>query len=193
VPEEVSRALATQLDKSHRAGTKGKARAETRVEAANRKYIPVVAIVNGPRASYVTPAGGGRYRLQLHTALRKAARADVGDLVSVELRFDLASREPPVPGDLRAALQEHPKARQAFEELTTSHRRHLTEWFGSAKGSEARIRRLGRAMDVLLERALPPTVEDVVRPPQIIRAIFFRAASQCRAGSACRLRTSEIS
>lgn len=155
VPEEVSRALAKQLHKSHRAGRKGKARAQAPGEATNAKYIPVVAIVNGRRARVtLTPAGGGRYRLQLNTALRKAACADVGDLVSVELRLDLASRELPVPGDLRAALKEHPKARQAFEKLTTSHRRHFIEWFDSAKGSEVRIRRLGRAIDVLLERAL---------------------------------------
>jgi hypothetical protein len=155
VPEEVSRALAKQLQKSHRAGTKGRARAEARGEAANPKYIPVVALVNGRSARVtLTPAGGGRYRVQLNTALRKAARVDVGDLVSVELRLDLASRELPVPGDLRAALKEHPKARQAFEELTTGHRRHFIEWFDSAKGTEARIRRLGRALDVLLERAL---------------------------------------
>jgi hypothetical protein len=155
VPEEVSRALAKQLQSRDPAGTKGKARAKTRAEAANPKYIPVVAIVNGRSARVtLTPAGGGRYRVQLNTALRKAACADVGDAVSVELRLDLASRERPVPVDLRAALKGHPKARRAFEELTTSHRRHLIEWFDSAKGTEARIRRLGRAIDVLLERAL---------------------------------------
>ena len=154
VPEEVSRSLARQLQSSHRVGTKGKARAGARAEAASPKYIPVVAIVNGRSARVsLTPAGGGRYRVQLNTALRKAARADVGDLVSVELRLDLASRELPVPADLQAALKEHPKARQAFEELTTSHRRHFIEWFDSAKGTEARLRRLGRSIDVLLERA----------------------------------------
>jgi hypothetical protein len=156
VPEEVSRALAKQLQRGHRAGAKRKvANSEARAEAANPKYIPVVAIVNGRSARVtLTPAGGGRYRVQLNKALRKAARADVGDRVSVELRLDLASRELPVPADLRAALKDHAKARQAFEELTTSHRRHLIEWFDSAKGTDARIRRLGRAIDVLLERAL---------------------------------------
>jgi uncharacterized protein YdeI (YjbR/CyaY-like superfamily) len=102
--------------------------------------------------------------MQLNTALRKAARADVGEVVSVELRLDLASRELPVPADLRAALKEHPKARQAFEELATGHRRHFIEWFDSAKGTETRIRRMGRAIDFLLERA-------VFRPPKSGRAL----------------------
>ncbi len=119
------------------------------------KYIPVVAIVNG-RSSRTTlvPAGDGRHRMQINTALRKAAHADVGDVVSIELRLDRESRELPVPADLRAALKEHPKARKAFEALAPGHRRQFIKWFDSAKAPETRIRRLGRAIDVLLERAL---------------------------------------
>ncbi len=59
-----------------------------------------------------------------------------------------------MPADLRVALKQHPKARHAFEALTPGHRRHFIEWFDSAKGDDTRIRRLGRAIDVLLERAL---------------------------------------
>lgn len=157
VPADIADVLIKQLRRSKRgaATTREAAKPETPAGATNPKYLPVVAIVNGRSARVsLTPAGGGRYRIQLNTALRKAARADVGDVVSVELRLDLASRELSVPADLRAALKQHPKARQAFEELTTSHRRHFIAWFDSAKGTETRIRRLGRAIDVLLERAL---------------------------------------
>jgi hypothetical protein len=38
--------------------------------------------------------------------------------------------------------------------LTSGHRRHFIKWFDSAKGTDTRIRRLGRAMDFLLGRAL---------------------------------------
>ena len=92
--------------------------------------------------------------MQINTALRKAAHADVGDVVSIELRLDRESRELPVPADLRAALKEHPKARKAFEALASGHRRQFIKWFDSAKAPETRIRRLARAMDVLLERAI---------------------------------------
>ena len=61
---------------------------------AKPKYIPVVAIVDGKSArTTLVPAGAGRYRMQINTALRKAAQADVGDVVSVELRLDRESRE----------------------------------------------------------------------------------------------------
>jgi len=113
------------------------------------------ASVNGKTARVtLVPAGGGRYRMQINTALRKAAHADVGDVVGVELRLDRASRSLPVPSDLKVGLKRHPKARKAFEALAPGHRRHFIEWYDSAKSAEARRRRLERAIDVLLERAL---------------------------------------
>jgi Bacteriocin-protection, YdeI or OmpD-Associated/Domain of unknown function (DUF1905) len=146
VPEPISSALAKELS--------GKRRRDAKRKAAKLKYIPVVASVNG-RSARVTlvPAGGGRFRMQINTALRKAAGVDAGDLVKVELRLDLASRELPVPADLRAGLKAYPKARKAFDALASGHRRHFIEWFDSAKSSAARQRRLDRAIDVLLERA----------------------------------------
>jgi Bacteriocin-protection, YdeI or OmpD-Associated/Domain of unknown function (DUF1905) len=158
VPEEVSGALARELATSAKGVTNAKPKTKQSaklVRPTKPKYIPVVAIVNG-RTSRTTlvPAGDGRHRMQINTTLRKAAHADVGDVVSVELRLDLESRDLPVPADLRAALNEHPKARKAFEALATGHRRQFIKWFDSAKAPETRLRRLTRAMDILLERAL---------------------------------------
>jgi hypothetical protein len=125
------------------------------VNAQQPKYIPVFAVVNGKLArTTLVPAGGGRFRMQINTALRKAARADVGDLVGIELRLDRKSRELPVPADLRAGLKSHPKAWKAFQALAPGHRRHFISWFDSAKSASARSRRFGRAVDALLERAM---------------------------------------
>jgi hypothetical protein len=164
VPPETADALIKQFHAGKLASATAKRKPPHSAKPARPKYIPVVAIVNGRSARVtLTPGGGGRYRIQINTALRKAARADAGEVVSVELRLDLASRELPVPADLRAALKQHPKARQAFEELPSGHRRHFIAWFDAAKGTDTRIRRLGRAIDFLLERAL-------LRPPNSRRA-----------------------
>jgi Bacteriocin-protection, YdeI or OmpD-Associated/Domain of unknown function (DUF1905) len=147
VPDEIARELQKQMGVGGRLG-KGCKQAEP-------KYIPVVAIVNGKLTrTTLVPAGGGHFRMQINTALRKAAGADVGDLVGVELRLDRASRALPVPPDLEAGLKQHPKAWKAFQALATGHRRHFIQWFDSAKSAEARSRRLDRAIDALLERAL---------------------------------------
>ena len=156
VPAEVADTLIAQLrgGGGNRAGGARKAPSTSR-KLARPKYVPVVAMVNGCSARVtLMPAGGGRYRIQLNTALRKAVHADVGDVVRVELQLDRASREAPVPADLRMALKENPAARRVFDAFTTGHRRHFIKWFDSAKGTDTRIRRLGRAMDFLLARAL---------------------------------------
>lgn len=146
VPPEVAEALIAELQSG-----------KHRQKASNKKpaHLPVVAIVNGRSApTTLMPAGAGRYRIQLNATLRKAARADVGDAVTVELKLDRASRERPVPADLRLALKENAVAREAFEALAAGRRREFIKWFDSAKSSDARIRRLGRAIDYLLQRSL---------------------------------------
>lgn len=170
VPGEVARRLQKQMGvpngasppskqrkqtrTARKTGPKGKAR-QVRHRQATPKCIPVVAVVNGKLArTTLVPASGGRFRMQINTALRKAARADVGDLVGVELRIDRESRELPLPPDLRTGLKAHPKAWRAFQALAPGHRRHFIAWFDSAKSPAARSRRLARALDFLLERAL---------------------------------------
>jgi Bacteriocin-protection, YdeI or OmpD-Associated/Domain of unknown function (DUF1905) len=129
-------------------------RASAQPKETKPKYIPVVAVVNGKLArTTLVPAGGGRFRMAINTALRKAAGADRGDLVGVELRLDRESRELPLPRDLEVGLKQHPKAWRAFQALPPGHRRQFIQWFDSAKSAEARGRRLNRAVDALLERA----------------------------------------
>lgn len=126
---------------------------EARVKPA--KYVPVVAQVNG-RAVRTTllPAGGGRYRMQFNAELRKASRADVGDLVSVEVSADRQSREIPVPSDLAAALRRHITARKAFENAPSGYRRQILKWMDSAKSDSVRARRIEVVIDRMLERAI---------------------------------------
>ncbi len=142
VPQEISDALANAY------------RTATPTLLGNRKpkYIPVVAVVNGRSArATLVPAGRERYRLQIITALRKAAQADTGDAVAVELRLDREPRSLPVPPDLQAALKEHPKARKAFEKFAPGQRRQFIKWYDAAKSPDVRRRRLDRALDILLE------------------------------------------
>lgn len=147
VPDDIARELQKQMRRG-RPGTKCGS-------AAKAKYIPVVSTVGGKSTrSTIVPAGGGKYRMQINTAQRKAARVDWGDAVSVELRIDLASRAVPVPPDLRAALAKHPKARQGFDEMPPGHRRQLLMWFAAAKRPETRRKHLERALDHLVERVL---------------------------------------
>jgi uncharacterized protein YdeI (YjbR/CyaY-like superfamily) len=147
VPDDIVSALRKQI---------GEPAAAAKCPAGKRsKYIPVIATV-GEKSTRTTivPAGGGKYRMQINTAQRRAAKVDWGDPVTVELRIDLASRAVPVPADLRAALAKHPKARRGFHEMPPGHRRQFLLWLGASKNPETRRKHLDRAIDHLVERAL---------------------------------------
>ena len=118
------------------------------------KHIPVVATSNN-RSTRTTlvPAGAGRYRLQVNATLRKAARADIGEVIGISLKIDLASRDLPVPPELEAALKSRPRLKKEFNRLTTAGRMQFLRWF-SAKSPEVRKKRLPRAIEILTERAV---------------------------------------
>lgn len=125
-------------------------------ESGKKRHIPVVATVNARSVrTTLVPAGGGRYRLQINTALRKAAGgADAGHMIGVALKFDGAPREIPVPPDLSAVLKDHPKARKEFERLPPGHRRQLLLYYLRAKSARARQNVTVKFIDHLLERTL---------------------------------------
>jgi bacteriocin resistance YdeI/OmpD-like protein/uncharacterized protein DUF1905 len=119
------------------------------------KYIPVLATVNGRSVqTTLLPAGGGKYRMQFNATLRKAAGADAGDVVSIEISLDRGSREIPVPADLRDALSKHAKAGKAFENCPPGYRRQILKWMDAAKSEAARSKRIDIVIDRMLERAI---------------------------------------
>jgi uncharacterized protein YdeI (YjbR/CyaY-like superfamily) len=147
VPKEIGRAL--QKEFAH----KGSLARRTKGEKG--KYIPVVAIVNGRSTrTTLTPAGAGHYRLQFNATLRKAARADVGDVVGIELRLDRESRELPVPVELERALDRRALLRKEFEKLPPGGRMQLLRFLRQGKSPEIRQKRVKRMVEILLERAL---------------------------------------
>jgi hypothetical protein len=147
VPEEVGRALKKEYA---RRGSEAR-----KVKGERGKYIPVVAIVNG-RSTRTTlvPAGAGLYRLQFNATLRKAARADVGEVVGVALKLDREPRELPVPADLQTALRRRHILQREFDRLPPGQRRQSLLYLSAAKGPETRRKRLARFVEILLERAL---------------------------------------
>ena len=118
------------------------------------KHIPVVATSNhrSTRTTLV-PGGAGRYRLQVNATLRKAAHADVGEVIGVSLKLDLAPRDLPIPSELEAALNSRPRLKKEFGLLTPASRMQFLRFY-SAKSPDVRKKRLVRLLEVLSDRAL---------------------------------------
>lgn len=67
-----------------------------------RGYVPVATTIDGhPFPANLVPLGGGRFRLFLHGAMRKAAGKDVGDRVTIGLARDPAPRTVPMRRSFR--------------------------------------------------------------------------------------------
>jgi hypothetical protein len=161
VPSDIADALIKQFQSSANAA------APKKQKHPKPKHIPVVATVNHCSArSTLVPAGAGRYRLQINTALRKAGGADVGDVIGVALQLDSAAREITLPADLTTVLQQHPKARKEFDQLPAGHRRQLLRYYLRAKSPKARAHVTERFLDHLHERALlrPPKHKPKLKP-----------------------------
>ncbi len=112
--------------------------------------VPIILTVGGRSvATNLLPRGDSRFRVFVNTDLRKAARADTGDTVDVEIRIDVSNREPDVPPMLLTALADTPWAMSVFEGLTTNQRREIIQFAKDAKADDTRARRVIRIMEVL--------------------------------------------
>jgi Bacteriocin-protection, YdeI or OmpD-Associated/Domain of unknown function (DUF1905) len=147
VPEEVGQALRKEYA---RGGSEAR-----KVKGERGKYIPVVAMVNG-RSTRTTlvPGGAGHDRLPFNVTLRKAARADAGEVVGVALTLDRESRHLPVPLDPETALRRRRILEREFEGLPPGRRRPFLLYLSARKGSPTRRKRLARLVEILLERRL---------------------------------------
>jgi hypothetical protein len=119
------------------------------------KHIPVVAAVNSGRTrTTLVPAGRSRYRLQFNATLRKAAGADVGDVASISLKLDLASRELPIPLEFEAAMRRNRVVRREFNELPPGLRMQLLRVLNKCRAPETLHKRIDRTVEIMLARAL---------------------------------------
>lgn len=110
------------------------------------KRPPVVVTVNGYTYRSTIAPMGGKYLLPFSAARRTESGISGGDDIDVEVVLDTAPRVVDVPEDLRAALDDSPKAAAAWAKLSYSHQKeHVTAILG-AKAAETRARRIAAAI-----------------------------------------------
>lgn len=95
------------------------------------------------------PDGQGGHWLKVDAALRQAAGVEPGQTVAVSLAPLEQEPEPPVPDDLRQALEADPRALATWQDITPRARRDWIQWMASGKKAETRPRRIATACDML--------------------------------------------
>ena len=126
-----------------------------RKEAAGKAlHVPVHGWIEGlAMQSTLVPAGGGRYRLHVHSRIWRKLRIDAGAAVEVALQIERDPREATVPPDLAAELAGAPKALAAFNGLTRALRRQIVVYVDAAKQARTREKRLRLIVQRMLARA----------------------------------------
>jgi uncharacterized protein YdeI (YjbR/CyaY-like superfamily) len=94
---------------------------------------------------------GERYLVGVSAANREAAGVAAGEELEVTIALDTEAREQAVPGDLAAALEAEPKAKEFFATLTPTQRGYFVSDVESAKREETRRRRVEKAVAMLRE------------------------------------------
>jgi hypothetical protein len=103
-----------------------------------------------PFQATLEPDGQKSHWLKVDPKLSKAARAEAGDIVTLEIAQAGNETEPEVPPELKKALAAAaPKARTLWSDITPNARRDWIHWITSAKQIETRTRRIKNACSML--------------------------------------------
>jgi hypothetical protein len=95
------------------------------------------------------PDGMGSHWLKVSNGMLKAARAEVGDSVFVELEPMAPWPEPTVPADLAEALASDPQARTVWLDITPVARWDWIRWIGSTRNRDTRTIRIEKTLSKL--------------------------------------------
>ena len=95
------------------------------------------------------PDGMGSHWFRVGNAMLKAARATVGDSVSVALEPMVLWPEPKVPADLAKALASDPRARRIWLDITPPARWDWIRWIGSTRNRDTRTIRIEKTLSKL--------------------------------------------
>ena len=113
---------------------------------------PAVRVTIGGHTYRTTVAPmGGVFMIPLSAENRAGAGVAAGDEVDVDVELDTEPRFVTVPPDFAEALGRQPDARKAFDALSYSNRRRHVLSIEGAKTDETRQRRIGKAVDALLQ------------------------------------------
>lgn len=124
---------------------------EASARLPSRSMTAIEGALNGvPFHATLEPDGQKSHWLKVERKLRKAAGAEAGDIVTLEIAPAAEEPEPEVPADLRKALAAAAaKTRAVWSDTTPLARRDWIHWITSAKQAETRTRRITNACSML--------------------------------------------
>jgi hypothetical protein len=113
------------------------------VKLPSRGMTMVDGTINGFHIqAALEPDGKGSHWFRVDTMMLEAARADVGDTVTVAIEPMKEWSEPEVPADLKRALMDNPQVYKQWMDITPLARWEWIRWIRATKQPETRKRRI---------------------------------------------------
>ena len=119
-------------------------------EAFGRARPPVKVTIRGHTWRTTPGIYGGVGHIVVNRAVKAATGVDAPDRVQVVMELDTEPRRVRIPDDLAQALARDPDAKDAFAQLSFTHRREYIEWVEEAKRPETRARRIEQTLERVL-------------------------------------------
>ncbi len=112
--------------------------------------IPVKIKIDGHEFLQTLIKYSGHWRLYLNTAMRKAARKEVGDTASFEIEVNTTERKISIHPKFQKALKENREAKKVFDNLRPSLQLEIVRYLSSLKREETIDKNITKAINFLL-------------------------------------------
>jgi hypothetical protein len=122
---------------------------DTEKEFATKGKVPVKATFNGvPDAGSLFKYGKPQHVLGVSKAVREQTGKNPGDTIEVVVWRDEEVRTLDVPAEFETLMKEKGLL-PFFNKLSYTHRKEYSRWITEAKKEETRLKRLGKAIEML--------------------------------------------
>ena len=115
------------------------------------KKPPVTVTINGVTYRSSIAVMGGDFMVGVSAENRAKTGVQGGETHEITIELDTQPRVVEVPTDFADALNKSPQAKSAFEKMSYSHKSRHVLVINDAKTPETRVRRIEKAIEMLLE------------------------------------------
>jgi bifunctional DNA-binding transcriptional regulator/antitoxin component of YhaV-PrlF toxin-antitoxin module len=129
---------------------------DTEKEFATKGRVPVKATFNGvPYTGSLIKYGKPQHVLGVPKAIREQIGKGPGDTIEIVIWRDENVRTLEVPAQFETLMRKE-GVLPFFEKLSYTHRKEYCRWITEAKKEETRLKRLGKAIEMLKKRVKTP-------------------------------------